>query len=239
MRVPARSYFQARSTSARGVLAVIGLAVGALASACTSSTLGAGHPGFATPRAGTSTPSGVTRPSGSVSSSGSAGTVATKPVRTVAVDKTASGMKYTVTVWVEDRQADCAAHAYGAAVTTYLQAHPCESMSRALATTTVGGHPVELARESIGFAGQAPAVYQVATDFQALEEKDGTGSLADLLREGHSFTGSSARIPNTDAFDAEAQDSGVTIVDSWYLDGPTPANTAALVAMAKDLFLQF
>jgi len=46
-------------------------------------------------------------------------------------------------------------------------------------------------------------------------------------------------VPSPDAFSAVGQDAGVTIVDAWYLDEPTPDNDPALVKMAHDIFLQF
>lgn len=155
------------------------------------------------------------------------------------ITSTPSGTEYQVKIWVEDTQTDCAANAYGTPVITYLKAHACTSMSRVLATTMVSGRPVAIARETIEFAGDAPAVYTVASDFTTLVTKDGTGNLEDLLRAGARFPGGPAKVPTPDAFDAEGEDAAVTVVDAWWLDGPTANNAPALVNMAKDLFLQF
>jgi hypothetical protein len=157
----------------------------------------------------------------------------------VLVTHTTSGAAYQVKVWVTDQQTACAAHAYGAPVIAFLQAHPCASVNRLLATTMVNGRGVELARETIAFQGDAPQVYTTASDFRALVEKDGTGNLEDLLRAGARFTGSTAQVADPDAFDAEAQDAVVTVLDAWYLSGPTPENDPPLEVMAQDLYLQF
>jgi len=146
---------------------------------------------------------------------------------------------YVITVWASDTQDNCFAHSYGDAVRAYLHAHPCGSLTRLLATTTVGGRPVGFAQSAVAFAGPYPQIYTVAGRFRALVTEDGTGSVDDLLREGNRLPSGPAQIPQPDAFSALSEDSVVTIVDAWYLDGPTPENAAPLEKMARDIYLQF
>jgi hypothetical protein len=146
--------------------------------------------------------------------------------------------QYTVKVWVEDTTVNCEGHAYGAQVIAYLKAHLCRSMTRLLASTTIGGRPVGIAHTLIGFSGSAPDVYQVAGDFKTLVTQNGTGNIADLLREGKRFPNSGAKVGEPEAFSAEGQDSGVGIDELWYLDGPTPENDPPLMTLGQSLFLQ-
>jgi hypothetical protein len=152
---------------------------------------------------------------------------------------TAPDATYVIDVWAERTDKDCAAHAYGQPVISYLQAHPCSGMTRVLATTTVNGRGVGIAQSSIGFSGQAPESYQTAGNFRTLVGLDGTGNLDDLLREGRRLPSGPTAVPSPDAFSVLAQDAGVTVVDAWYLDGATPDNDPALVTMARDTYLQF
>ncbi len=150
----------------------------------------------------------------------------------------AGSATYLIKIWTETTNADCAAHAYGTPVINYLKAHPCSGVTRLLATTTVNGKGVGFAQSSIGFKGTAPGVYTTAGNFRVLVTKEGTGNLNDLLREGRRLPSGPTAVPSPDAFSALGQDAGVTILDAWYLDQPTPDNDPALVKMAHDIFLQ-
>jgi hypothetical protein len=108
-----------------------------------------------------------------------------------------------------------------------------------LGTTTVKGRPVGFAVSETGFQGPTSDPYKYAGQFMKLEEQDGTGSIADLLREGYRLPSGPSAIPADEAFNVLGQDVGVVIWDAWYLDGPTPNNDPALMAMTQDLFLQF
>lgn len=174
--------------------------------------------------------------SGSASSSASEAPPS-KPVRTATVH--AGSASYVIKVWTETTDIDCAAHAYGKPVIDYLTAHPCHGVTRLLATTAVNGKPVGFAQSSLGFKGDAPQVYKTAGDFGVLVTQDGTGNINDLLREGRRLPSGPTAVPSPDAFSALGQDGSVTIVDAWYLNGPTPDNDPALVKMAHDIYLQY
>jgi hypothetical protein len=163
--------------------------------------------------------------------------VPVQPLRTKTVHGP-SGTDYVIKVWAQDDVTDCAAHAYGRPVIHYLRAHPCYGLSRILATTTVNGKPVGFAQRSIGFRGAQDQGYKAAGRFRKLVSENGTGNLNDLLREGYRLPSGPKSVPFPNAFSALAQDNNVTVVEAWYLNGPTPDNDPALERMAQDIFLQ-
>jgi hypothetical protein len=226
-------------TSHRIVVAAAALAV---LSGCATSTNGTGSRGNAptTPAPHSAAPRTASTPAPSTATSATASVsvvpAPSSPVRTATVP--AGSTTYLVKIWTETTNADCAAHAYGAPVISYLQAHPCSGVTRLLATTTVNGKSVGFAQSAIGFKGTAPDVYTTAGRFRSLVTQEGTGNLNDLLREGRRLPSGPTAVPSPDAFSALGQDAGVTIVDAWYLDQPTPDNDPALVKMAHDIFLQ-
>ncbi len=214
------------------------------ATACSSTTPGSGHQlstGASSTTAPASSPPATTA-GPTASSAAPSPTVSVQPapsspvhVATVHIGTTT----YVISVWSQTTDVNCVAHAYGAPVIAYLTAHPCHGMTRLLATTAVNGKPVGFNQSSISFEGDAPAVYQDAGDFRTLVLQDGTGSLNDLLREGHRLPSGPTAVPSPDAFEALSQDAGVTIYDMWYLSGPTPNNDPALIKMAQDIYLQY
>lgn len=158
------------------------------------------------------------------------------PLRTASVS--AGSRHYVLSIWAERHDTDCAAHAYGQ-VQLYLQLTPCSGMTRRLATTTVAGRPVGFAVTSILIPGPAAQPYRNAAAFRQLVEKDGTGSVYDLMREGWRLPSGPTSVPAPDAFRALSQDTGVDVYDLWYLDGPTPDNDPALLQLAQDVYLQY
>lgn len=233
--------------------AALTLAAAAL-TACTSTTSGSG-----TASGASSTPpsSRADFPSGSGSGSGGAASasssapssppassgsgthpVPSQPLRTVTVTGS-NGTKYTVQIWADVSDPSCFDHAYGQPVITFLTQHPCKGLRRYLGTTTVNGRPVGFAQESTGFAGTATDPYIYTSQFTQLVQRDGTGSIDDLMREGYRLPSGPTSVPSPDAFNCLGQDQGVTIWDLWYLDGPTPNNDKALVDLTGALFLQY
>src|SRR5207302_262514 len=101
------------------------------------------------------------------------------PLRVVTVNSVDGSRSYDIKIWFEVQNDECADHAYGTPVIQYLTAHPCHGLDRILATTEVNGKAVGFAQSSLGFVGNAPAVYQTAGDFATLERKDGTGNVND------------------------------------------------------------
>jgi hypothetical protein len=147
----------------------------------------------------------------------------------------ADGTRYPIKVWAQRQVSDCAAHAYGRPVISFLQRHPCDQLRQVLATTTVVGRVVGFAQRAIVFAGSPDRGEATARQFEDVVSRAGTGNLNDLLREGLRMPGT-RRVPFPNAFSALQQDAGVTVVEAWYIDGPTPNNDPALVKMARDIF---
>jgi hypothetical protein len=160
-----------------------------------------------------------------------------EPVRTARVD--ANGRHYDIKIWFETRTIECADHAYGQ-VADFLTAHPCRGLTRQLATTTVKGKEVGFNLSVVNIPGSdSTHLYDNASAFRTLVDKDGTGSVADLLREGYRLPSGPTAVPSPDAFRSMVQDAGISIYDMWYLDGPTPNNDPALEQMAQDIYLAY
>ncbi len=160
-----------------------------------------------------------------------------EPLRTATAQAT-GGTTYVVKVWADVKNSTCFDHAYGQPVITFLTEHPCTGLERLLATTTVHGRPVGVAISETGVTGTASDPYKYAGEFRQLLERDGTGSIDDLLRDGYRLPNGPARLPGHEAFSVLGQDNGVDIFDAWYLDGSTPDNDPALIKMTQDIFLQ-
>jgi hypothetical protein len=187
------------------------------------------------------TSAAVTTPAASTSSQAPAVIQApSTPLREGTVTSVDGSRTYDIKIWFDVQNSNnCADHAYGSPVIQYLTAHPCNALDRILATTVVNGKAVGFAQSSVSFVGNAPDVYQTAGNFASLERKDGTGNVDDLLRDGYRLPDGPSKLPSPDAFDVQSQDSGVTIVDAFYLTGKTPNNDPALLQMAQDIYLQF
>jgi hypothetical protein len=225
----------------------------ALAAGCASQIAGSGtgagpRSGAAISSSGAGPSTGSTSPSSPAKSSRAAKSssaakpgrhpVPSQPLQTKTVHAS-GGTTYVVKIWAEATQTNCAAHAYGAPVISFLRRHPCFSMRQLLATTTVDGKAVGFAQRSIGFRGGMNASYRAAGQFRDLVTRSGTGNLNDLMREGYRLPSGPSAVPFPNAFSALGQDNSVTVVEAWYLNGPTPDNDPHLVRMAQDIFLQF
>ena len=186
----------------------------------------------------TITPPTTPPASSSASASPTLHPVPSTPLRTATVNAV-GGRHYVIQVWAQTSDVDCADHAYGQ-VATFLTQHSCTGMVRQLATAVVGGKQVGFATTAIDLPGTDSAhPYDNAAAFRQLVNADNTGSVNDLLREGWRLPSGPAAVPSPDAFDALAQDAGVTVYDLWYLDGSTPANDPALLQFAQDVYLQY
>jgi hypothetical protein len=191
------------------------------------------------PPASSAAPSSAPATSGAPHSSGPAThPVPSQPLRTVTA-RGSNGTNYVVKLWAQTETKACAAHAYGGPVINFLKRNPCLGMRSLLATTTVHGRAVGFAQRSIGFQGTSDGgAYRTAGAFRQLVSRSGTGNLNDLLREGYQLPSGPTQVPFPNAFNAQAQDNGVTVVEAWYLQGSTPDNDPALERMEQDIFLQ-
>jgi hypothetical protein len=179
-----------------------------------------------------STPSATSsaRPSTAARSSAQA-------ARTITVTGTTTQTRYVAHVYASDTITDCAAHAYGAKMIAFLRAHRCQPAHRVLATVDIAGRTAVVSMISTSFTGTGADPYSGVARFRQLEEADGTGSINDLLREGHHIAGVASRIPAHEAFLVVGQDQGVTVFDAWWTNGATPDQAPALLKLEQDLFL--
>jgi hypothetical protein len=167
-----------------------------------------------------------------------AGAAARKPLRTVVFHS--NGHKYVLKIWAERKHEKCLPHAYGSPVRHFLRHHKCRDLTRYLVTTRVNGRGVGLAQSSLGFTGKtATQMYRAAGKFRKLVSENGTGNFYSLFHDGASLPRGPQSVPDPDAFNAQAQDAGVTIVDAWWLHGPTPRNAKPLERMARDIYLHW
>ena len=232
------------SMSARRWTAAPIAALLATITACSSTTSGSGvarqplHTGSSTPAT-----SSVSQTPTSASSSASATPTVTlhpapaTPIRTKTV--TAGTTTYVIKVWFEVTDTTCADHAYGAPMIAFLTKHKCFGLKRILATTVVNGQDVGFNVAQLGFPGTPADPYGETVAFGQLVNKDGTGNITDLLRDGYRLPSGPTSVPSPDAFKTVGQDQGIEVYDMWYLSGPTPNNDPALIQMAQQIFLQY
>lgn len=131
--------------------------------------------------------------------------------------------------WVRqaaDRQTDCAAHAYGQ-VQAFFARTPCTSVQRLLATTKSDGRTVVIASSVVSFqtAGQAQ-------QYLTLVNADGTGNIADLLREGVSYPGGPDKLPDA-AFASRLDGNRVLVAEAGYVGGTSGATDPTLREIAE------
>jgi hypothetical protein len=130
--------------------------------------------------------------------------------------------------WVRrasDSQTNCAAHAYGQ-VQGFFARTPCTSVQRLLATTNEGGRTVVIASNVVTFGSAAQA-----QRYLTLVNADGTGNIADLLREGVSYPGGPEKLPDA-AFASRLDGNRVLVAEAGYVGGTSSATDPTLRAIA-------
>ena len=131
--------------------------------------------------------------------------------------------------WVReasDHQTDCAAHAYGQ-VQSFFTRTPCVSVDRLLASTNQGGRAVVIASNVVTFRSAAQA-----QQYLTLVNADGTGNIADLLREGISYAGGPDQLPDA-AFASRLDGNRVRVAEAGYVGGISSASDPTLRAIAQ------
>ncbi len=121
--------------------------------------------------------------------------------------------------WVRqaaDRQTDCAAHAYGQ-VQAFFARTPCTSVQRLLATTNSHGRTVVIASNVVTFRTAAQA-----QQYLGLVNADGTGNIADLLRDGVTYPGGPDKLPDA-AFASRLDGTRVLVAEAGYVGGTSGA----------------
>ncbi len=121
---------------------------------------------------------------------------------------------------------DCAAHSYGQ-VQAFMAANPCVSLRRALYTGTESGQPVVVAVGSVEMASESDAA-----DLQKLADANGTGNVADLLRDGVTFEGAPADLHDA-SYASQRRGSVLVIVEAAVASGAArPLDPLAQAALA-------
>jgi len=125
-----------------------------------------------------------------------------------------------------DRQTNCAAHAYGQ-IAAFFTRTPCTSVSRLLATTLSGRRAIVIASHAVTFPEAAQA-----KSYLTLVNADGTGNVADLLREGVRYPGGPSALP-TAAFASRQDGTTVHVVEAAYAAGTSSATDPTLQSVAR------
>jgi hypothetical protein len=120
-----------------------------------------------------------------------------------------AGTEYRVeAVQVDDT---CAGHAYGDTEAFFAELD-CTALSRALYSTQIDGAAVVVAVARV----QMPDT-GAARDLQGLTDRNGSGNVSDLLREGVRYTGSPDGLAGAE-YASAVSGTAVTIVESAWVD---------------------
>jgi hypothetical protein len=163
--------------------------------------------------------SGSGTAAGSTSAASGAGGPAVGAVQTV------DGVAFTVKA--VDSEATCVGHAYGDTADFFAD-HDCTGLSRALYSTTVGGEPVVVAVSRVRLADAA-----TARNLRSLTDRNGSGNVSDLLREGVRYTGSPSELSGAE-YASAVSGTTVTIVESAWVDHNAKGSSADINQMADD-----
>jgi hypothetical protein len=133
--------------------------------------------------------------------------------------------EYTVqAVQVEDT---CVGHAYGDTAAFFAETD-CTGLSRALYSSAVGGEPVVVSVVQV----QMPDA-EAARSLQALTDRNGSGNVSDLLREGVRYTGSPAGLSGAEYASAVSGPT-VTIVESAWVAEDADGGSTEIDRVADD-----
>jgi hypothetical protein len=155
--------------------------------------------------------------------SSAAGNSAAGPV--VGDVQNVAGVDYTVeAVQVDDT---CSGHAYGE-VADFLASTECTGLSRALYSAETEAGPVVVSVIRVQMPDTA-----TARDLRALADRNGSGNVSDLLREGVRYTGSPAELSGAEYASALSGPT-VTIVESAWVDPDTAGAGSEIDRVASD-----
>jgi hypothetical protein len=158
--------------------------------------------------------------------SGSAGSTASEtatPGPEVGDVQAVGGTEYTVeAVQLDDT---CAGHAYGDTA-AFFAGVDCTALSRALYSAGIDGAPVVVSVVRVQMPDTA-----AARELQALTDRNGSGNVSDLLREGVRYTGSPAELSGAE-YASAVSGSAVTIVESAWADSEADGGSAEIDRIA-------
>jgi hypothetical protein len=162
---------------------------------------------------------------GSKGAAGSSAAETTAPGLEAGDVQEVGGVQYTVAaVKVDDT---CAGHAYGD-VADFFADTDCTGLSRALYSAEVDGQPVVVSVIRV----QMPDT-GAARELRALADRNGSGNVSDLLREGIRYTGSPAELSGAEYASALSGPT-VTIVESAWVDPEAGGSSADVDRVADD-----
>jgi hypothetical protein len=128
-----------------------------------------------------------------------------------------AGVAYTLqAVQVDDT---CVGHSYGDTADFFATTN-CTGVSRALYSADLDGGPVVVSVSRVRMADP-----ETARELQALTDRNGSGNISDLLREGVRYTGSPDELSGAE-YASALSGSTVTIVESAWVD-PDEGGTEA------------
>jgi hypothetical protein len=121
--------------------------------------------------------------------------------------------------------ASCIGHAYGE-VSNFFAGTDCTGLSRALYSTALEGRPVVVSISRVRMPDTA-----TARSLQQLTDRNGSGNVSDLLREGVRYQGSPAALSGAE-YASAISGSSVTIVESSWADPANTGNAAEIDVVA-------
>ncbi|MFD2093278.1 hypothetical protein [Blastococcus deserti] len=119
----------------------------------------------------------------------------------------------------------CAGHAYGDTA-GFFAATDCTGLSRALYSARIDGEPVVVSVARVQMPDTA-----IARELQAVTDRNGSGNVSDLLREGVRYTGSPAELSSAEYASAVSGPT-VTIVESAWVDEDADGGSAEIDRVA-------
>jgi len=108
-----------------------------------------------------------------------------------------------------DRVENCAKHAYGKQVPAFLANTPCDHLTRQLFVTKVDGRTVYTSVSVITMKTEAKAA-----ELRDLTDKDGTGNISDVVRDGLVKIEGLKGLSGHDGYDAQQSGRDVIVVES-------------------------
>jgi hypothetical protein len=129
------------------------------------------------------------------------------------------------TVEAVDVDDTCVGHAYGDTAAFFAGAD-CTALSRALYSARIDAGPVVVSVVRVQMPDTA-----AARRLQALTDRNGSGNVSDLLREGVRYTGSPAELSGAE-YASAVSGSAVTIVESAWVDEGAEGGSAEIDRIA-------
>jgi hypothetical protein len=135
------------------------------------------------------------------------------------------GVTYTLEAVKTDDT--CLGHAYGNTADFFAD-HDCTGLSRGLYSAEINGKPVVVSVIRVRLGDTS-----TARDLRSLTDRNGSGNVSDLLREGVRYTGSPAGLSRAEYASAVSGPT-VTIVESAWVDQKAGDSSADVDRVADD-----